>query len=1050
MNTQSVKAIRQHRSFQGIETKKYVQQQGQPSIFQRSVSILCLATTLLFSIVPLGANPLVNTNSSSNSLGAKKSGTRGLNIISPRNGATVDGGDVQIKVAVSRRYDIGSLKARLNGKAISSILQPSGCEGEICFATTELSAADGLRNGRNGLFVVARGGQHHRDIDIARSNFSFKNGTLLGDPAGDSVDHYDPSSIGFLTVGNGGNGGTWINLTTGYAQGATDDTTNYPQLTQFDEMTHSFVPTNPSLPFQDAQITVNCTGYIYQAVVLDRTQPSVKLASACSNIGIDNTVTQLNSQLSALDKPALNDPQQGKDYLFIFGTTPSHYAIQGLNTSAFGGTDYSSLWATAAYPSYYIMIGVPGSNAGSAQEAYLRYDADHTFYPTLGGTLVSNGPYYNYVAAGEVPFQVISGTQGTGVDASHPCGSTGSPCVRLGNLTFTPPANADGKFWLLAFDRYYLLPANPQTTNHVDCSSSQLACGALFDERTDVGSQELATTLHGLNSNYLIFLTAVGCPVDMAAQYSSTLGNVLQSIGGMKYTLDYLSTKAGTCGYSLVSVNDGKHQYFTSKAALSADQFSSNGHAGALQGFLAADQTGMLDVAQKAQMIKNNNGSFSNALDYTFENLSSQQRVDWQYTDTPGHLAAYHDVSYQILTNSGVNETGANNFDIRFFYTAIGGPLDNIDATYIDNHLTANAPNALMKSSWDTATDQEFVDVREQIGTEISQARNVRNYLINGIRTTVLQGSQSAILNAASTVANDIGQDEADATNTTVNANTANWMNFAAGLISVGGALASIDNPATASMLGTLSGMFWSGSAASVPLGPTTNAGPNTPYDMLLSDLKNKATNYSSNLLKAFDGATDNILSDAGKLSVAGALTSGTGTGWTIDNVAAADNLANVVTAGAKAALWTDVLPQLYGVRQATQMAFNDPATFGSEVYNEFKGKNYCSSVYAPDASGTVPATSMIADHGIGFLPSLHWDVNIIAEGTTPQNGAGVHDYAMSSNLSTLLTTSQTVTISSGPETGLNIPAMMLIKNGPWTYSPISLFNPSSPCVASN
>ena len=574
-----------------------------------------------------------------------------------------------------------------------------------------------------------------------------------------------------------------------------------------------------------------------------------------------------------------------------------------------------------------------------------------------------------------------------------------------------------------------------------------MACGALFDARVDNGN-ELASVLNGLNSDYLIFLTTVGCPADSASQYSSTLGGAIQNIGGMQYTLDYLTTAANTCGYSLVTVNDGNHQFFTSNAALSAAQFSANGHAGALQGYLAADRTGLLDVAQKAQMLKNSNGEFSNAVDYTFENLSSQQRSDWPLTDTPGHLAAYHDISYQLLTDSNVNESGSKLFDLRFFYTGVGGPIDTVTGL-VDSRLSSKATNPVTKSSWDTATDTEFNDVRSQLTNELPYLAHARGYLIDGVRNT-LTADQSAILGAASSVASNIAEDETKAANQTVNSNTANWMNFAAGILSVGAALASFDNPATASLLGGVSGMFWSGSAASVPLTPTPNPGPNTPYDMLLSQLTTAAANYPTKLLSAYDGATDNILSDGSKINTAGYLASNSDSGWNLTNLASTDKLAAVVTAGAKASLWMQVLPQLYGLRVALSKDSKDPATFGSKVFDNYSQKYYCASVYSASTSGTVPATSMVADYHIGDNATAKWDVNIIAENTTPQTGGNAHDYAMSSNLSTFLTTSQTVGMKSGDQVGLNIPAMMLIKNGPMTYATISLYNPSSTCDASN
>ena len=215
--------------------RKLIQFSTRPRIVQQSTSIICVVTTLFFSILPSWGSPLNNSQSqpSPGFGGPQKSRITGLKIVSPTQGCTKAGSDVQVKVAVNRRYDLDALKAKLNGKDISSLLQASGCKGEVCFETGVVTTVDGLKAGRNSLFVAVRGGEHHRDVDVDRSVFRFQDGTLLGDS--DGIDRYEPVSVGISTVGNGGNGSTWINITTGYTQGVTDSVTNYPQLTDKDE-----------------------------------------------------------------------------------------------------------------------------------------------------------------------------------------------------------------------------------------------------------------------------------------------------------------------------------------------------------------------------------------------------------------------------------------------------------------------------------------------------------------------------------------------------------------------------------------------------------------------------------------------------------------------------------------------------------------------------------------------------------------------------------------------------------------------------------------------
>jgi hypothetical protein len=106
--------------------------------------------------------------------------------------------------------------------------------------------------------------------------------------------------------------------------------------------------------------------------------------------------------------------------------------------------------------------------------------------------------------------------------------------------------------------------------------------------------------------------------------------------------------------------------------------------------------------------------------------------------------------------------------------------------------------------------------------------------------------------------------------------------------------------------------------------------------------------------------------------------------------------------------------------------------------------KWYCASVYAKGAVSEVPAASMIADLHIGDGANTKWDVNLIAEGQTSSSGSGAEDLPMTSELATLLTTDQSVTVNGKQQDGINIPPMMLLKSAPLTYSSIAYFNPDS------
>ena len=137
----------------------------------------------------------------------------------------------------------------------------------------------------------------------------------------------------------------------------------------------------------------------------------------------------------------------------------------------------------------------------------------------------------------------------------------------------------------------------------------------------------------------------------------------------MRYTLNSLTSTAGTCRYSLVTANDGQHQYL-GICRLSADQFGfrpdpkdpngppiGQGQLGAIHGYLAVNKAGLYDVAGQDQMINGTNGLVG-SVDYTFEHIASDMRSAWPSTNTAGQWLSYHDISAQLLTDPQIDISG--------------------------------------------------------------------------------------------------------------------------------------------------------------------------------------------------------------------------------------------------------------------------------------------------------------------------------------------------------------------------------------------------------
>jgi hypothetical protein len=1007
-------------------------QRRRSSVLQRFTAAVASAL-LLLTTLPASAltHDMGNDDRRSNRPNPPVDKKTVLDISKPANGAIVTGDKVRVSVELGRKEDRKTLRVTLNGHDITSQLSQDSCKDQFCKLTGKVDAENGLTVGSNMLRATVIGDRRNAGVVANEaSRFTYHDPSQLQGGTGVATEYYEPVSVGIKTTPNGGNGSTWVAINTGNAAGVNDPVQNYPALPGSQDPTDPAYPNSPSytmIPYADTQFPIDCPGWNYQAIFLNRSNPSQQEFATCVNSEPD-----MEGQFEQNQGRPLGDGD-----LIIFGTTPGNFAFHDLDTSSIGGTDYTKLWATnpALYPEYYIVIGVKGAAPGTAHENYLvagTADTPYTYYPTLSGTLMADtAGHYNLIPSGEKDLQVISGANAK---------------VQIGWQTYTPPQHGVGLFWLLVFDRMALQPINYTNGIYTPCTyaSASQSCGMLFDGRGD-GGAALASALSSISPRNLIVLVSLGCPFNSSSEPSAALGNAVQALGSVRYSLEALNPTSNACAYSQVSVNDNNHQDYTT-AALSMSQLSSYGQIGDIHGYLAIANNGLYDIAGRDQMgmMKNGNGPVG-SVDYTFEHISSQDRADWQMTDTTGHLAAYHDISFQLL-KGGINEEGSNDYDVRYFYTDIDKA--NKIANIVNSYLGPSG--SVKQSSWDSATTQEFSEVRNQLLTEINQVASAEGYLTgtdgNGGFRGYLNGSTASMLADASDVASDIATDQSKAANAQVNSNPAAWMNFTAGISSVAGLLF----PEEAAFMGGVSTMLRAGSAADVLFGSTQKIpGPATPYDMRLSDLESKASDFQSEMLAQFDGAVDNILTDAYKLNTVATLTSNSNSGWNFSSLVKGDAVFNGLTEGARRSLWQQVLPSVYGVRVALGMSSTNPANFGSEV-GDLDEKQYCDSVYRPENSGAVPSQAQIAYNHVGDGLTSTYDVYFLAEGKTASSGSGVHDYPISSALAQMLTTSASKTTTGLEEDGLNIPGLFLIGNSPMTYGPIALFTPGEQCFNTN
>jgi len=988
------------------------------SLFKRLVASASCALTLLASLPAsaLGPNPAMGQGQSFPPDRDSYEKKPLLRIVSPERGTVTGADSVKVKIELGPDADAASLKVTLNGKNITSQLSSGSCADGVCTETATVDSQDGLSDGSNVVRASVEGGRHGL-IDVRSSRFYLASHPL-GDTPGVQVAYYTPTSIGFRTFPAGGNGNTSLMITTGYKDQVSDPVQNYPALPNSKDPNDPNGPNYSMIPKEDLQITMSCYAWHYQAIVLKRSDPTVVETETCQN---DEAGVESDFQ-SKMARP-LDDTD-----LVVFSTTLNNTTLSGLDTSMLGGTNYSKVDA-AHYPQQYVMLGVKGATPGTAHESYrVAADPQNTDFPKLTGTMLQDSNNnYNFVPDLEADFQVISGSNAS---------------IQVGSNTYTPPAKTTGMFWLMVLDRTVLQPVNTYNNgNYTACSGSgSQACGMLFDARSD-GGKALAATINQISDRNLIFLATTGCPFDKAGQASSELGQALHNIGGMSQSPIYMNDASKGCGYSLVSVNDAKHVSFNQSQALSWTYFSTQKELGSVHGYLSKNNAGVYDVAGKDQMLNktdlNGDTILASAVDYTFGHLGSQGRWEWPMTETTGELAAYHDISYQLLSDQQVNETGYNDYDVRFFYTNQTNLVPKLDSI-IDARLGPNATNPIKQSSWDTATGGEFNNMRQQILTEIQLADAAQGYLTgsdgNGGVRGLLNGTTDTALADASAVADAIGKDASQANSQIINSNASDQMNLIAGILSTASVVFSVipDEQQFGTVLGVMSGAFWTGSAAMTPLGDSSSQqpipGPGSVYDMRLAELTADATDYSEGLLAKYDATADAILSDWPKLVTAGTLAETSGSGWSISSLKNAGVLSASLQLGQRMSLWTQILPSVYGIRVADNETTNDPNKLGAEIPVDEPWDYECDAVFT-----TVPATSYTVYPNPGN--QSNWDINVIALGPTWSSDTN-YDSPMSSDLSTMLTTNQTVdSLEPLEQTGLNIPPMQLISNGPMTFS---------------
>jgi len=883
---------------------------------------------------------------------SEHSGSERLKILRPKFGEIVSGTTtVKTTVAVGNDIRPESVQITLNGKKVHEAqIQKGQCSDNQCEWSVGLTKKNRLLSGANEIRVSARNSRNR--IKLASVDFDYNYGLKSGQNLG----NYLPKAVGLSLAQDGTN--PWVTLTTGTPANLQDN----------------LDPTKYVLPYHDTTFPGSndtaCTSR-YQVVVLNRYTPAIEDGYYCANDS-----TSLKSYLAGLS--------QGTE-LVLVGTTGNNVADSALDTSGIGGADYSKYQA-AWQPQGYAAIGVPGAQPGSAYENYyLAGDVGKPYQrtPFANGILAVDGSgYYNFHAANNAQFEVYP---------NNPLFSASSVAISNNGstLTWLPPVGSANGVWLLVLDRVTLEPID--LTNQGSCGGGSVFCGTFYqtgNSDTTVASQATTSLYEALaqpTSRQLVVLTTVGQPFQSAAN-AAFLAPAIAWFGGAGYRFEILTTPTST--YTLISPG-AKNQTGTwppgvkspfstgivnSSTVFSLGQGNEHRQTGIVRGVMTCDRNSLYFpsvVSQYDPSVDQSGNPTTLNVDYDFYTISTQMPTDWPLTDSSGHIAAYHFISGQFLLNHFA-ETGSYSADLRYFYTS-PGDVTKI-GSYNTDFLCSEHPtltNCVYPGDDQGFTQQDLADANAQLYLETTALGDTDAYLgdngIGGVIKGTTQGAglSDQVITATYEVLN--GQMGA-LPGTSVGANSFDWMNFLAGLTSVGAAaLGPADVPFAAAAVGVTSGMLWSGSA----LDPWWQAGgSNTPlsyentFDTTLGNLEENENTYATNLATSYGTALDDIYTDWGKLSATGAKTADSNSGWSFSDEVTSITVAGQLTDGVRRSIYTQLLPKFYSqdsyyaqpVANTSQLG-----TFDSYAFGEYKKLFYnsCYSSYQSDTTSNPFAASV-------------------------------------------------------------------------------------------
>jgi hypothetical protein len=650
------------------------------------------------------------------------------------------------------------------------------------------------------------------------------------------------------------------------------------------------------------------------------------------------------------------------------------------------------------------MIGAGKAAPGSAYENYDTAPAYETFGSFATGMLVedSNGNY-NFHSSSPVEYVVTPNDPNNNNQSTITLQGTASLYRYKGytdphKLVFYSPSGETNGYWLLFLRRDDLDFVTGQPANSGSCVTNSNAakqqtdmtkCGQFFPTgSTDPATAaqaygNLTTALQNVSFNDLVFLVTVGNAANPSYTDPSKLAEdplvgpeayrfthyALEPLGGTIGQI--LSLYAPNSAYTLLSCIDCGNS-LTGHAVLSTTVASQQFQTGTVHGLLSRNLHGLYWPGRTSQETSQQAADKQGA-DFTLNIVASAQPIEWpelsatllpNASSVDGQVAAYHFLSYQLITQHYVLGAQGNYLDdIHFYFTGSNN-------TYIDYHTfnPVNVPfpapsgscyawvDPVTSATLPCFTPADLAAVATQVSTEIVNLDNLLQFMVNGstnMKDVVAAGNGSAALAliAAGSAVEGSNLQPPPATPVDSSASDSGITSLFSSVVNLGlqlvseGVLNEDDLKVVAGLGSTIADDLDLASAITGGLTTTTGGdaplpSPDYPVKIAIANLANSG--LQEQLTEGFDIELDTILGDWGKLSTLGPLITDSNNAAFYAPTQAIQNLA-VKTLGqaAQRSFYMSLLPISYSVQYYPYWfsggGFNppNPPNMGSQTDNE-------------------------------------------------------------------------------------------------------------------